>query len=172
MRHDARTRHAAGVLACAFLAGWAVSHPSARAQARLPASELTTRIATETDVGWLEAAVSSSAAVSELPRSVQIITAKAARTLAYARLGELGTPESLAAIRRIDADAARIIPTPPTSVFDIWPHVGWFAADTVVEPIARTTSADGTTYAVVSANLLGAFDFFVVSSRAPEKRCR
>jgi hypothetical protein len=167
MRHDARRRHAAGGLACAFLAAWAVSHQSARAQTRLPASGLTTRIATETDVGWLEAAVSSSAAAAELPRSVRIITAKAARTLAYARLGELSTPESLAALRRIDADAARTLLTPPTSAIDIWPQVGWFSADTVVEPIAQTRSADGTTYAIVSGNLLGAFDFFLVSSRAP-----
>ena len=94
-------------------------------------------------------------------------TAKAARTLAYARLGELGTPESLAAIRRIDTDAARIILIPPTSDGDIWPHVGWFVPDTVVEPIAQTRSADGTTYGIVSGNLLGAYDFFLVSRRAP-----
>ena len=39
--------------------------------------------------------------------------------------------------------------------------------DTVVDPIAQTRAADGTTYAIVSANLLGAFDFFLISSRAP-----
>ena len=121
----------------------------------------------ETDVRWLEATVSSSAATAALPLGVRIITAKAVRTLAYARLGELATPESLAAIRRIDASAARTVLTPLTSAADVWPHVGWFFADTVVNPIAQTRAADGTTYAIVSANLLGAFDFFLISSRAP-----
>jgi hypothetical protein len=157
----------AGVLACAFLAAWAVSGPFARAQASLTAGELTTRIATETDARWLEETVSSSAATAALPQHVRIITAKAVRTLAYARLGELGTPESLAAIRRIDANAMRTVVTPLTSAADVWPQVGWFIADTVVDPIAQTSGPDGTTYAIVSANLLGAFDFFLISSRAP-----
>lgn len=152
---------------CALLAAWAVSGPFAHAQSTPTAADLTVRIATETDVRWLEDAVSSSAVTAELPRSVRLITAKAVRTLAYARLGELGTPESLAAIRRIEADAARIVPTPLTVAADIWPHAGWYSADMVVEPMAQTTAADGMTYAIVSANLLGGFDFFLISSRAP-----
>lgn len=154
-------------MVCAFLDAWAVSGPPARAQARPTAGLLTARIATETDVRWLQAAASSSALTADLPRSERIITAKAVRTMAYARLGELGTPESLAAILRIEADAARITLTPLTSAADIWPQAGWFSADTVVDPIAQTTASDGTTYAIVSGNLFGGFDFFLISSRAP-----
>lgn len=159
--------HAAAVMVCALLDAWAVSGPPALAQARPTAGLLITRIATETDVRWLQDAASSSALTADLPRSERIGTAKAVRTLAYARLGELGTPESLAAILRIEADAARITLTPLTSTADIWPHVGWFSADTVVDPIAQTRAPDGTTYAIVSGNLLGGFDFFLISSRAP-----
>ena len=159
--------HGAALISCALLAAWAVSGPFARAQARPTAGELTTRIATETDVRWLEDAVSSSAVTAEWPRSVRIVTAKAVRTLAYARLGELGTPESLTAIRRIEAEAMRITPAPLTVPADIWPHVGWHFSDTIVEPLAQTSAPDGTTYAIVSANLLGGFDFFLISSRAP-----
>jgi len=154
-------------MVCAFLDAWAVSGPSAHAQVRPTAGLLIARIATETDVRWLQDAASSSALTADLPRSERIITAKAVRTLAYARLGELGTPESLAAILRIEADAARITLTPLTSAADIWPHAGWFSADTVVDPIAQTRAPDGTTYAIVSGNLLGGFDFFLISSRAP-----
>jgi hypothetical protein len=159
--------HAAAVMVCALLDAWAVSGPPALAQARPTAGQLITRIATETDVRWLQDAASSSALTADLPRSERISTAKAVRTLAYARLGELGTPESLAAILRIEADAARITLTPLTSAADIWPHVGWFSADPVVDPIAQTRAPDGTTYAIVSGNLLGGFDFFLISSRAP-----
>jgi hypothetical protein len=162
-----RYRRCGGLLTCALLTAWAVSGPFARAQPRPTASALTTRIATETDVRWLEDAVSSPGVTAELPQNVRTTLAKAVRTLAYARLGELATPESLAAIRRIDADAARIVLTPLTSAADVWPHVGWFLADTVVNPIARTKAADDITHAIVSANLLGGFDFFLISSRAP-----
>ena len=137
-------------MVCALLAAWAVSVPSTHAQARPTAADLTARIAIETDVRWLEDAVSSSAVTAELPRSVRIITAKAVRTLAYARLGELGTPESLAAIRRIEADAARIVLTPVTSAADIWPHVDGSPLTLLVEPIARVKAADGTTHAIVA----------------------
>jgi Bacterial TSP3 repeat len=162
-----RDRRCGGLLTCALLTAWAVSARFVGAQSSLTAGELTTRITTATDVRWLEDTVSWPAAAAELPMGVRIITAKAVRTLAYARLGELATAESLAAVRRIDAAAARIVLTPLTSAVDVWPHVGWFVADTVVTPIAQTTAADGTTYAIVSGNLLGGFDFFLISSRSP-----
>jgi hypothetical protein len=160
--------HDAGVLACALLTTWAVCGPFAQAQTRLTDGDLTARIATETDVQWLEGAVSSSTIPAGLTQNVRTM-AKAIRTRAYARLGELGTPESLAAIGRIEAEAARIVPIPLASA-DVWPHVGWFFADITVEPIARATAPDGTTYAIVSANLLGGFDFFIISSRMPDDR--
>src|SRR5207247_8920172 len=84
-------------------------------------------IAQSTDVPLLERIVSS-------PESVQTgpdrFATKELRTAAYARLGELGTPESLAAVDRIERLAARVSLTPPTVAADIWPSAAWPMSDT------------------------------------------
>jgi len=167
-----RLRRAAA-LACAFLGGWVISAPLAHAQ-RMTAGAIATRIASSTDARWLEGVANSTIGVAtsitglaQLQEALRIDITRSARALAYARLGELGTRESLLAIERIEADARQITPTPPTVPADIWPNVGWHLGDLVVDKLAQTTVSDGTTYAIVSANLLGSFDFFLISKRTP-----
>ena len=124
-------------------------------------------IAQSTDVALLERVVSSPESILT---GADRFSTKALRTAAYARLGELGTSESLAAVDRIEQLASRVSLTPPTVPADIWPSAAWHMSDTRVVPLAETKAPDGTTYAVVSAILLGGSDFFLISSRTPEDR--
>ncbi|MEO8259779.1 MAG: hypothetical protein ABI868_20705 [Acidobacteriota bacterium] len=166
--------HGAAVAACALLGAWVAGAPSAHAQS-MTVSGLATRIQSTTDTRWLESIANSTVGVApsiidleQLQQALRLDLTKAARTLAYARLGELGTAESLAAIGRIEVGATQIIPTTPTVPARIWPAVAWHTGDLVVDPLAQTTVPDGTTYVMVSANLLGAFDFFLLSRRATD----
>ena len=121
-----------------------------------------------TDVGWLERIASSAAFAQEVQRSSPFGMAKLLRGAAYARLGDIGTPQSLAAIERIEQLMAEIPLTPSTVPLDVWPTVGWHMRDVEQKPIARATTADGTTFAVVVGRLLGGSDFFLISTRTPD----
>ena len=87
---------------------------------------------------------------------------KALRVAAYARLGAIGTAESLAAIARIERDMAATPLTPPTVTFDVWPSLGWHMSDLDVSrgPLAAAPPQNGVTYGVVVASLLGGRDAF------------
>ncbi|HYK20219.1 MAG TPA: WG repeat-containing protein [Pyrinomonadaceae bacterium] len=127
------------------------------------------RISNATDVEWLERIVSSPAAAAELrPGGGLANHAKDLRTAAYVRLGTLGTPESLAAIKRIETEARKIYPAPAQSTPGDFIHPGWHYSDSELRPLAQVRNADGITYGIVVSSLMGDLDLFLISSRTPE----
>ncbi len=129
-----------------------------------------TQVERSSDVPWLERIAMSAEFAAEVQRSSRIGMAKALRTAAYARLGELATTDSLAAIERIDRALAGSSLTPRTVRADVWPTIGWHMGDSRVMPLAETTGRDGLTYAIVAGDLLGRTDFFLISSATPADR--
>ena len=120
-----------------------------------------------TDVAWLERIASSAAFAQEVQRASRIGMAKLLRGAAYARLGAIGTPESLAAVGRIEQSMADVPLTPPTVPLGVWPSVSWHMRDVDQVPMATAIAPDGTTFAIVAASLLGGFDLFLISTRTP-----
>lgn len=120
-----------------------------------------------TDIAWLERIASSAAFAEDVQRASPIGMAKLLRGAAYARLGDIGTPESLAAVGRIEQSMAEVSLTPATVRLGVWPSVSWHMTDVDQVPLATATAPDGTTYAVVTASLLGGFDLFLISTRTP-----
>lgn len=121
-----------------------------------------------TDVAWLERIASSPAFARDVQRSSPIGMAKLLRGAAYARLGDIGTPESLAAVGRIEQSMADVPLTPSTVPLGAWPTVSWHMRDVDQVALATALAPDGTTYAVVIASLLGGVDFFLISTRTPD----
>lgn len=121
-----------------------------------------------TDVGWLERIASSQEFAERVQAPSPVGQPKDLRTAAYARLGAIGSPASLAAIERIEAAASHVKITPETVPAAVWPHVGWHMSDSLVRPLVRVTAPEGTTYAVTIGNLLGGLDLFLISSRTPD----
>lgn len=126
------------------------------------------RINTATDVTWLERIVSSPVAATELrPGGGLANHAKDLRSAAYVRLGRLATPESLAAIKRIETEARKVYPAATQSTPGDFVHPGWHFGDSELHPIAQTTNANGVTYGIISSSLLGDFDLFLISTTTP-----
>jgi hypothetical protein len=126
------------------------------------------RINSSTDVQWLERVASPAAAAPELrPGSGPANYAKGLRSAAYIRLGNLGTPESLAAIKRIETEAQKVQPAVKRSTPGDFTHPGWHFSDSELRPLAQVTNANGVTYAIISSSLLGDLDLFLISSRTP-----
>lgn len=121
-----------------------------------------------TDIAWLERIASSGAFAQDVQRASSIGMAKLLRGAAYARLGDIGTPESLAAVERVEQSMADVPLTPPTVPLGVWPSASWHMRDVDQVPLATATAPDGTTYAVVAASLLGGFDLFLISTRTPD----
>jgi Bacterial TSP3 repeat len=121
-----------------------------------------------TDVAWLERIASSPAFAEQVQRASRVGMAKLLRGAAYARLGAIGTPESLAAVGRIEQSMADVPLTPPTVPLGVWPSVSWHMRDVDQVPMATAIGPDGTTFAVVAASLLGGFDLFLISTRTPD----
>ena len=121
-----------------------------------------------TDVAWLEQIASSADFARDVQRSSPIGMAKLLRGAAYARLGDIGTPDSLAAVERIERSMADASLTPSTVPLGEWPTVSWHVRDVDQVPLARAVAPDGTTYAIVIASLLGGVDFFLISTRTPD----
>ena len=90
-------------------------------------------------------------------------------TAAYARLGELGTPESIDAIKRIEKAAVVDHTLTPQFVrLGISAHPTWHTSDSEFKPFTKVTRADGTTFGVVWEGLLGDGDLFLISSKTPQ----
>lgn len=129
------------------------------------------KISNSTDVAWLEQIASSSLAAAELrPGGGLANQSKDLSTEAYCRLGVLGTPESIAAINRIEERARKIFPVPKISTPGDFTHPGWHFADADFEPLAQAKSADGVTYALIVSSNMGDLDLFLISSKTPEDR--
>jgi len=122
------------------------------------------------DVDWLERIAGSGEFAAEMHRGSRFGMAKDLRSAAFVRLGELGTPASVAAAARVEAAAAKTSLTPATVSADVWPTVAWHMGDTRVVPFAQARGADGLTYAIVIAQLLGRPDYFLISSATPSDR--
>lgn len=126
------------------------------------------RLRVSTDVAWIERLASdTNAAEAEAPTGLH---PKKLRQAAYLRLGELGTPASLAAARRVEAEA-RAWPLVPASVnLDRMPHPSGHFSDGQAEPFAQATAPDGVTYALIALDRLGGLDVFLMTSRTPLDR--
>lgn len=121
-----------------------------------------------TDIAWLERIAMSPLAAAELrPGGGLASNPKDLSTAAYVRLGVIGTTESIAAIKRIEARARNIVPVPAKSTPGDFIHPGWHFSDSTLRPIVQATSADGTTYAFIVSSLMGDLDLFLMSSRTP-----
>jgi hypothetical protein len=121
-----------------------------------------------TDVAWLERVASSATFAQEVQGSSPLGMAKLLRGAAYARLGDIGSSESLAAVERIEQSMAEKPLTPTTVALDVWPSVGWHMSDVEQTPLATAAAPDGTTFAVVIGSLLGGSDCFLLSTRTPQ----
>jgi hypothetical protein len=93
------------------------------------------------------------------------------RTAAYIKLGAIGTKESLAAARRVEAKSKTMPMLPATVSLGVWAHPMWHFGDAEIKPIASTTVSDGTSYAIVNDDLLGDdTDLFLISTKTPADR--
>jgi hypothetical protein len=122
-----------------------------------------------TNVVWLESIANSLANAEKLHPTGRLGGhAKDFRTAAYARLGALGTADSLAAIERIEQSAKGQSITPKTFPLGVWTHPCWHFADAETVPLAQAKMEDGKTYAILSGYLLGGEDLFLISTATPE----
>jgi hypothetical protein len=116
-----------------------------------------------TDVAWLERVVRGPDNVSEVQfmrqRNVSVNTVA---TAAFARLGELATPASLAAVRRIEEDFARATNlTPATVTLGRWEHPAWHMSTGPVKPLVEVDTPVGWV-ALVPGGLLGGQDLYLM----------
>lgn len=127
-------------------------------------------VAESTDVAFLEELVISSDAASRQPVPGGLRgKPKTLRTAAFARLGELGTEESLAAVRRIEARARSVVPAPPIVPMGVWTHPSWHFGDIDMKgPVTRVEGDDGITYGIVISSMMGYVDLFLVANATPD----
>ena len=93
---------------------------------------------------------------------------KERRTAAYVRLGAIGTEESLDAARRVEARLKATPLLPATVSVRILIHPMAHFADVAATPFVTVRTSDGTTYGIVSEDLLGDVnDLFLISTRTP-----
>jgi hypothetical protein len=124
------------------------------------------------DVPWLERIASSRAEVKRLRAPEYLgMNVRDVQIAAFARLGELHTKESLAAIERIEKKAKEIKLLPDVVSLELWAYPVFHYADSEAKPIATIEAPDGTTYGVIrQAFLLGADDFFLISTKTPDDK--
>lgn len=128
-------------------------------------------IKTSSDIVWLEELVVSDAAVAKLNPTRHLMGGciKDLRTAAYARLGDLGTKESLAAVARIEAAAKKASPISGGFSLGNVPHPCWHFGDSGPRtPLAQVKAGDGTTYGILSGDFMGALEAFLITSRRPD----
>ena len=121
-------------------------------------------IAKSTDVAWLGRIAASAQAAAEAWRSGRPIgQPKDLRVAAYARLGELGTSQSLAEQKQVE-DTLRGRPLLPTTVSlrEKWTHPGWHMSDFTPQVLAQARASDGRRWVLVPADLLGDWQVFLV----------
>jgi len=94
-------------------------------------------------------------------------SAKEMRSKAYARLGELGTSESLAAARRVEQLAKNNMPARKSLKLGTFTHPMWHFSDgDITKPLASVRAKDGVTYALIAKNFLGDVnDIFLITSK-------
>lgn len=95
------------------------------------------------DVALLER-IASADASEDVENMYMGQSGKDHRTVAYARLGAIGTEQSLAAARRVEQKLKATPLLPATVPLGIWPHPMWHFGDSETEPLAKAQTADGT----------------------------
>jgi Bacterial TSP3 repeat len=133
--------------------------------AAAPRQNLWQEIAGSRDVAWLETVA---AMKDDAPTMMLHQSAKGFRSQAYARLGAIGSAESLAAADRIEARARRWRPNEDGFSEGVIPHPGWHMSNGVMTSNVRATMG-GMTYAVFVDYLFGGMDLLLVSSKNPDK---
>jgi hypothetical protein len=129
-----------------------------------PGREASTLVAASTDVDWLGEIAKSADTATRLWRSGRPIgQPKDLRIQAYARLGELGTPESIGEQHRVE-DALRGRPLIPSgaSLNGTWPHPGWHMGDSTPIPVAQARGSDGRRWVLVPGDMLGEHQLFLL----------
>jgi hypothetical protein len=124
------------------------------------------------DVAQLERAASSlSEAQKLIPPPGLYADAKDVRIAAYARLGELHTKESLAAVERIEKKAKECNLVPEAVSLELWTTPTFHFRDNEAKPIATIKAPNGTTYGVIrTVFLMGGDDFFLISTKTPDDK--
>jgi hypothetical protein len=113
------------------------------------------------DIPWLEAVAGDDVtAERETPPNS---LAGETRRLAYVRLGQIGTPDAIAALARIRAGARSWPVTPAAVPLGVWPHPAPHVGSSRPQPFVSIDSPDGTTYGLIAGALLGDTDLFLVS---------
>jgi|HubBroStandDraft_6_1064221.scaffolds.fasta_scaffold00592_2 hypothetical protein len=93
------------------------------------------------------------------------------RTAAYARLGAIGTEQSLEAARRVERKLKATPLLPANVAVGVLIHPMWHFGDIAFKPFVTVRISDGTTYGIMSENLLGDdYDLFLISSKSPNDR--
>jgi hypothetical protein len=133
--------------------------------AAAPRQNLWQQIAGSSDVAWLETVA---AMKDDGPTMMLHQSAKGFRSQAYARLGAIGSAESLAAADRIEARARQWRPNEDGFAEGVIPHPGWHMSNGVMKSNVRATIG-GTTYAVFINTLFGGMDLLLVSSKNPDR---
>jgi hypothetical protein len=140
-------------------------------RARIAGSGIAEQIATSEDVSYLEAIATSATVAEEAWRSQKRSSGepKDLRVTAYTRLGELATPESLAAQRRVaEAFRGRSLIPGTVRLRDRLPHPGWHMTDPQLIPMAQALTADGTKVMVTAQDFLGPRQLFIASCDGPQ----
>jgi|GEM_PF-1568675 len=132
--------------------------------AAAPRQNLWQEIAGSRDVAWLETVA---AMKDDAPSMMLHQSAKGFRSQAYARLGAIGSAESLAAADRIEARARQWRPNEDGFREGVIPHPGWHMGNGVMTSNVRATIG-GITYAIFVDYLYGGMDLLLVSSKNPD----
>jgi len=142
---------------------------------RYTGREVQAPIGTSDDVPWLERIARSIEGATEVWRTHvrPLGQPKDLRVIAYARLGELGTAESLAAQKRITAALAARSLLPATVSLNVsWPHPGWHMSGPRPFPLAQARAANRTRLVIVAGDFVGAEHLFLLKCEDEElSRC-
>lgn len=123
------------------------------------------------DVARLEEVAGPPAAPGVEPAGARPARAgKGLRRSAYVRLGAIGTAESIAALKRVEARWREVVPAAPVTGVEAWAHPAWHFGDSDAKPLATVKDAAGVTYAVVPGTMMGSLDLFLTTSRTPDDK--
>ncbi|HXN73738.1 MAG TPA: hypothetical protein VN861_14425 [Candidatus Acidoferrales bacterium] len=122
------------------------------------------------DVAMLER-IASADGSADVENTYMGQSGKDHRTAAYARLGAIGTKRSLEAARRVEQKLKTTPLLPANVAVGVLIHPMWHFGDIEIKPFVTTLVSDGTTYGIVSQDLLGdTYDLFLISSKSPNDR--
>ena len=120
-----------------------------------------------TDETWLERIATDPASDTRIRQSPVLSGLyRSIRLYAFARLGELGTAEGLAAIQRIEGRLSGTVQTPATVPLNGYPHAALHMYQDPARPIAEA-DLGGVRVRLVPLSLFGRWDPFLVTNKTP-----